>query len=162
MQCGRGCGPWAELAPFPSPLPPASGGAGPVRSRLAPLDLLRPFVLRKAGSVFGWLIFFLSFALLQFKLVSHKSSLQLPSGHSGPVLNLSNAACSSPFHPHLLVVDVGIWGTFLLEVVFRHIISGVYLFMYLFSTQLGCPPRFENFPQTRHGKGFLVFGNFLY
>ena len=43
----------AEFAPFPSPLPPASGGAGPVRSRLAPLDLLRPFVLRTASSVFG-------------------------------------------------------------------------------------------------------------
>ena len=79
-----------------------------------------------------WSIFSLSFAVPQFKLVSHKSSLQLPSGHSGPVLTLSNAACSSPFHPHLLVVDVGIWGTFLLEVVFRHIIGGVYLFIYLF------------------------------
>ena len=118
----------AEPAPFPSPLPPASGGAGPVRSRLAPLDLLRPFVLRKAGSVFGWLIFSLSFAVLQFKLVSHKSSLQLPSGHSGLVLTLSNAACSSPFRPHLLVVDAGVWGTFLLGVAFRHVICGFYLF----------------------------------
>ena len=35
----------AEPAPFPSPLPPASGVAGPVCSRLAPLDLLGPFVL---------------------------------------------------------------------------------------------------------------------
>ena len=35
----------AEPAPFPSPLPPVSCGAGPVRSRLAPLDLLGPFVL---------------------------------------------------------------------------------------------------------------------
>ena len=35
----------AEPAPFPSPLPPASGGAGPVCSQLAPLDLLSPFVL---------------------------------------------------------------------------------------------------------------------
>ena len=35
----------AEPAPFPSPLPPASGGAGPVHSWLAPLDLLGPFVL---------------------------------------------------------------------------------------------------------------------
>ena len=43
----------AEFAPFPSPLPPASGRAGPVRSWLAPLDLLRLFVLRTAGSVFG-------------------------------------------------------------------------------------------------------------
>ena len=81
----------AEFAPFPSPLPPASGGAGPVRSRLAPLDLLRPFVVRTANSVFG-LVNFLSFAVPQFKLESHKSSLRLPSRHLGPVLTLSNAA----------------------------------------------------------------------
>ena len=42
----------AEFAPFPSSLPPASGRAGLVCSRLAPLYLLRPFVLRLAGSVF--------------------------------------------------------------------------------------------------------------
>ena len=42
----------AEFAPFPSPLPPASGGDGPVCSRLAPPDLLSPFVLRAASSVF--------------------------------------------------------------------------------------------------------------
>ena len=40
------------FAPFPSPLPPASSGAGLVCSRLAPLDLLRPFVLQTASSVF--------------------------------------------------------------------------------------------------------------
>ena len=45
------CG--AEFAPFPYPLPPASARAGPVYSRLAPLDLLSPFVLQTAGSVFG-------------------------------------------------------------------------------------------------------------
>ena len=90
----------AEFAPFPSPLPPASGRAGPVRSWLAPLDLLRLFVLRTAGSVFGPVNFLsLSFAVPQFKLESHKSSLRLPSGHPGPVLTLSNAAHSSPFRP---------------------------------------------------------------
>ena len=66
----------AEFALFPSPLPPASGGAGPVRSRLAPLELLSPFVLRLAGSVFGPVNFLsLSFAAPQFKLVTHKSYL---------------------------------------------------------------------------------------
>ena len=35
----------AKPAPFPSPLPPGFGRAGPVRSRLAPLDFLGPFVL---------------------------------------------------------------------------------------------------------------------
>ena len=31
-----------------------------------------------------------------------------------------------------------------------------------FSSQLGCPPRFKNFPQTHQCEGFLVFGKFLY
>ena len=67
-------------------------------------------------------------AILQFKLLSHVSSLRLPSGHSGPVLTLSNAAPSCPFSPHLLVADAGFWGTFLLGVAFRHVICGFYLF----------------------------------
>ena len=117
----------AEFAPFPSPLPPAYGRDGQVHSRLAPLDLLGPFVLR-TPAVFGRLIFSLSFAIPQFKLESHKSSLQLPSGHSGPVLTLSNAARSSLFRPHLLVADAGVWHTFLLGVAIRHIICGFYLF----------------------------------
>ena len=64
-----------------------------------------------------------------------------PAGH-GPVhcrlallwncsvflLFLSNAARSSPFIPHLLVADAGVWGTFLLGVAFRHVMCGFYLF----------------------------------
>ena len=34
--------------------------------------------------------------------------------------------------------------------------------LFIFPSQLGCPPRFKNFPQTRQCEGFLVFGNFLY
>ena len=125
----------AGFALFPSPLPPASGGgwANP-QPASSSLDLLSPsFVLPKAGSVFvshafRQLIFSLSLAIPQFKLLSHGGSLQLPSGHSGPVLTLSNAASSSPFRPHLLVVDAGVWSTFLLEVAFRHVICGFYLF----------------------------------
>ena len=154
MQCVRGCGPWGRACPFP--LPPASsllrGWAG-LQPASSSLDLLGPFVLRTAGSVagsvFGRLIFSLSFAVPQFKLVAHKSSLRLFSGHSGPVLTLSNAACSSPFCPHLLVADAGVWGTFLLGVAFRHVICGFYL---LFPSPSGCPPRFKNFPQTRQCK----------
>ena len=127
MQRGRGCGPRAEPAPFLSPASCLRRGWA-VRCRLASLDLLRPFVLRTAGSVFGRLIFSLSLAIPQFKLVTHKSSLQLSSGHSGPVLTLSNAARSSPFRPHLLVAGAGVWGTFLLGVAFRHVIFGFYLF----------------------------------
>ena len=147
---------------LPFPLPPASclwrGWAG-LPQASSSLEFLSPFVLRTAGTVF-WLVNFLSLSLAvpQFKLVTHKSSLRLLSGPSGPVLTLSNAARSSLFRPHLLVADAGVWGTFLLGVAFRHVICG----FYLFSSQLGCPPRFENFPQTRQREGFLVVGNFLY
>ena len=34
--------------------------------------------------------------------------------------------------------------------------------LFNFSSQLGCPPRSENFPHTRQREGFLVVGNFLY
>ena len=72
----------------------------------------------------------LSLAIPQFKLLSHVSSIRLLSGHLGLVLTLSNATCSSPFCPHLLVADVGIWGTFLLGVAFRLVICGFYLFFF--------------------------------
>ena len=152
----RSLGPRLPLSPTPC-LQRGWAGPQPVSSSL---DLLRPFVLQMASSVF-WPVNFLSLSLAipQFKLVTHKSSLRLSSGHSGPVLTLSNAARSSLFHPHLLVGDAGVWGTFLLGVAFRHIICEFYLF---FPSQLGCPPRFKNFPQTRQYEGFLVFGNFLY
>ena len=149
----------AKPAPFPSPLPLASGGAGLVRCRLAlPWTCSDPLFCERPAVCSGWLIFSL-LLFHRFKLVTHKSSLRLSSGHSGPVLTLSNAARSSPFRPHLLVADAEVWGTFLLGVAFRHVICGFYL---LFPSQSGCPPRFKNFPQTRQCEGFLVFGNFLY
>ena len=149
----------AEPAPFPSPLPPASSGAGLVRSLRALLWTYSvPLFCERLAVCSGRLIFFLSLAIPQLQLVTHKSSLQLSSGHSGPVLTLSNVARSSPFCPHLLMTDAGVWDTFLLGVAFRHVICGFYL---LFPSQSGCPPRFKNFPQTRQCKGFLVFGNFL-
>ena len=95
------------------------GWAGPLPVSSS-LDLLGPFVLQKASSVFGPGNYLsLSLAVPQFRLVTPKSSLRLLSGHSGLVLTLSNAARSSHFRPHLLVVDAGIWGTFLLGVAFR-------------------------------------------
>ena len=51
-----------------------------------------------------------------------------PSGHSGPVLTLSSAACTSLFSPCLLVADLSIWATSLLRVTVRHIICGLDLF----------------------------------
>ena len=108
------CCPWASLLPASSSL-----------------ELLSPFVLRMAGSVFGP-VNFLSLSLL----LSHSSSCYLmlapsdcPQGiQPGLSITLSNAARSSPFRPHLLVADAGVWGTFLLGVAFRHVICGFYLF----------------------------------
>ena len=118
----------AEFAPFLSPhlLPPA--GLGRSTAGWLLWTCSDPLFCKRPAVCSCWLIFSLSFAIPQFKLLSHKSSLRLPSGHSGPVLTLSNAAGSSPFHSHLPVVDAGIWGTFLLGVAFRHVICGFYLF----------------------------------
>ena len=128
-QFGRGAVSGAEFAPFPSPLPPASCGDGPVLRQLALLwNCSVPLFSEWPAVCSGQLIFSLSLAIPQLKLLSHESSLQLCSGHSGLVLTLSNAACSSPFRPHLLVADVGVWGTFLLGVAFMHLICAFYLF----------------------------------
>ena len=97
----------AEFAPFPSPLPPGSGGRwASLQPASSSLVLLSPLFWEGAGS-----------ASHSFKLPSLVSSLRLPSGLSGPVFTLSNAAArSSPFSPHLL------------GVVFGHVICGFYLF----------------------------------
>ena len=76
LQCGRGCGPWGRVCPFPLPVPPASGRAGPVHCRLAlPCTCSDPLFCKRPAVCSGWLIFCLSFAVPQFKLVTHKSSL---------------------------------------------------------------------------------------
>ena len=151
----------AEFAPFASLCLLPLAGDGRVHRRLALLwdCSVLPLFCEWPAVCSGRLIFSLSLAILQFKLLSHVSSLRLLSGPSGPVLTLSNAARSSPFCPQLLVADAGVWGTFLLGVAFRHVVCGFYL---LLPSQSGCHPRFTNFPQTRLCDGFLVFGNFLY
>ena len=85
-------------------------------------------------------------AIPQSGLLSQGSSLRLPSGHSGLVLTIRNAARASLFSPSLLVVDASIWATSPLGVAVRHIICGFYLF--IFSSRLCCLLRFQNFPQT--------------
>ena len=65
----------AKFAPFPSPLPPASSGAGPVRSRLALLwTCSDPLFCERPAMCVGRLIFSVSFAIPQFTLLSHTSS----------------------------------------------------------------------------------------
>ena len=50
----------------------------------------------------------------QSGLLAQVNSLRLPSGHSGLVLTLSNAACASLPSPHLLVADAGVCAVSLL------------------------------------------------
>ena len=106
----------AEFAPFPSPLPPTSSGDGPALlwSFSVPLFCELPAVCS------GWSIFpSLSHSLEKVPLTALRAF--------GLVLTLSNAAGSSLFRPHLLVAGMGVWGTFLLGVAFRHVICGPYL-----------------------------------
>ena len=97
----------------PASLPPA--GHGPVHSlpallwySLSPLfcewaqQCLRLGLF--AGIVLSLSLFFsLSLAIPQFGLLCHISSLRLPSGHSGLILTISNAAHASLFSPCLPV-----------------------------------------------------------
>ena len=120
---------WGRVCPFSLPTCFQWGWAG-LQPASSSLELFSPFVLRMTGSVFGPVnILSLSLAIPQFKLLSHVSYLQLPSGHLGLVLTLSIVTRSSPFSPYLLVADASNWGTFLLGVAFRHVICGFYLFL---------------------------------
>ena len=80
--------------------------------------------------------FFPSLAIPRFGFLSHVSSLRLPLGHSGLVLTLSNAACTSLFSPHLLVVDTSVWAISLLGIGVRHVICGFYLFIFFLPVML--------------------------
>ena len=96
-------GPHLPLSLPPCLLPLAGMGQSAARQLFS--GIAQSFLCSVNGpavsSVSGFcrLIFFLSLALPQFKLLSHKSSLRLPSGHLGLVLTLSNATaplCSAP------------------------------------------------------------------
>ena len=77
-------------------------GDGLVRSRLA---LLSPLFCERAW----WCVRdFPVVAIPQSGLLAQASSLRLPSGPSGLVLTLSNAACASLPSPHLLVAGASI------------------------------------------------------
>ena len=122
---------------LPASLPPA--GDWPVRSQLAVLWYsLSPLFcewdqqylrLELFAGKFSLSFFFpSSLAIPRFGLLSHFSSLRLPSGHS--VLTLSSAAHASLFSPRLLVAEASIWATSPLEVGVRTVICGFYLFIF--------------------------------
>ena len=97
--------------------------------------------------------FSLSLAIPLFGLLSHISSLRLPSGHSGPVPTLSNAACTSLISPNLLVVDASVWVTSPLGVAIRHVICGFYLLIY-FSLLVMLPSEIPKLPTDPPVRGF--------
>ena len=102
----------------------------------------------------------LSLAVPQFRLLSHISSLRLPSGHSGGP-SLSNAACSSMFSPCLLVVNASIWATSLLRAAVRHVICGVYLFIY-FPLLVMLPSETPKLPTDPPVRGFPDVSKLLF
>ena len=57
-------------------------------------------------------------------LLFQVTSLRLPSGHSGPILTLSNEASTSLPSPRLLVADAGVCTASPLGVTFGHVICG--------------------------------------
>ena len=130
-------------------------GDGPVRSWLA---LLSPLLCEKAWRCLSLWIF-IGVTIPGSGLLFQVSSLRLPSGHSGQVLILSNAACTSLPSPRLLVADAGVCAASPLRVTMGHVICGFKLFIY-FSSQLCCPLRCQGSPQTRQWECFMVCRNF--
>ena len=159
MQFGRGCHLWGRDCPFLALVVPCLPlclwwGDGPVRSWLALLWYsVNPLFcewarlhLRLELSPESFFFFFLLFlAIPQCGLLSHVSSLRLSSGHSGPVLTLSNAAGASLSSPCLLVADPSVWATSLLGVAIRHIICG---FIYLFYLLIMMPAEIPKLPHS--------------
>ena len=72
----------------------------------------------------SWVRAFCRVAIPQSGLLSQDSSLRFPSGHSGPVLTLSNAASASLPRPRLLVADIGVCTASPMGVTVGHVICG--------------------------------------
>ena len=90
-------------------------------------------------------------AILQSDLLAQVSSFRLPSGHSGPVLTLSNAAHATLFSPRLLVADASIWATSPLGVAVRCVIW--VLFIYFFFPVM-LPSEIPKLPTDLPVRGF--------
>ena len=135
------------LSPPPCLLPPAGMG------RLALLwSFSVPLFCERPAVCSGWLIF--SLAIPQFKRAPSDCSQGLRAGphpkQCRPLLSVS---------PLFVGGRCGRLGYFSAGSCFY---AGNVWALFNLSSQLGCPPRFENFPQIRQCKGFLVIGNFLY
>ena len=147
---GSGCSPPASLPPV---------GHGPVCSQLALLWYsVSPLFCEQAWQcprlelfVGKFSLFLFSLAIALSGLLSHVSSLRLPSGHSGPVLPLSSAARASLFSPRLLVVDPSVWATSPLGVAVRCVIW--VLFIYFFFPVM-LPSEIPKLPTDLPVRGF--------
>ena len=113
---GHSCPPLALAALDPLSL----AGDGPARSRLA---LLNPLFCEQAWQCLS-LGLFAGVVIPGSGLLSQVSSLRLPTGHSDPVLTLSNIAHASLLSPCLLVANAGICTAPLLGVTIGHVICG--------------------------------------
>ena len=139
-------------------------GEGPVHSQLALVwYLLSPLLCEWArlclrayrGNVLFLCLsfFFLSLAIPMFGLLSHVSSLRFSSGHSIPILTLSNSARTSLFSPCSLQADVSIWATSPLGVAIRHVICVFFFFslLVMFPSEI---PKLPTGPLVRGFPGF--------
>ena len=102
----------------------------------------------------SFFFFLLSLAIPQFGLLSHISSLRLYSGHSGPFIILSNAACTSLFSPCLLVTDVSVWTTSLLGVMVRCVICVCVFFFFFSLLPVMLPSEIPKLPTDPMMRGF--------
>ena len=108
-----------------------------------------------AGKFSLSLVFFLSLSGYPTVWVAtYVISLRLSSEHSDLVFTL-HATCASLSSTCLLVVDVIVWATSLLG-----LWLGTYFVSFPLPSQLCCPLRFQNTPQTHWWEGFLLFENF--
>ena len=142
---GRGWLLWGSVCPLSPPLSCLQrgwGGSSP--------QFLSPLVLRTAGGVFQ---------PVNFSSLSHSLKELPPTALRafGLVLTLSNAAGSSPSAPTCWWRVRASGVLFCWELLLARNLWG----LFNFSSQLGCPLRFESFSQTRQREGFLVIGNFL-
>ena len=104
--------------------------------------------------------FFLSLAIQEFGLLSHVSSLRFSSGHSIPILTLSNSARTSLFSPCSLQADASIWATSPLGVAVRHVIC-VFFFLFFFPLLVMFPSEIPKLPTGPLVRGFPGFWKLL-